>query len=500
MTAGVALNRVRRGFYLDSVALMRLSQDISALDGVTEASLMIGTDSNRRILDEAGLLAEEGREAGPNDLVIAVRAESRAAAEAALAEAEARLDKRRGDAPEAEAWSPRTLRTALAAMPDANLALVSVPGAFAAREARRALRSGLHVMVFSDNVPVEDERDLKEEARERGLLLMGPDCGTAIIAGAPLGFANSVPRGAVGAVAASGTGLQEVSSLIARHGGGISHAIGVGGRDLGADVGGIMTLAAIDALEDDDATERIVLISKPPADEVASRVFDRVARSGKRFTVCFLGMDPPALPGNAIFAPTLRAAAEDALGGIRIAPDFAIDEAAGPDGVRRRIVGLYSGGTLCAEAQAILLAAGSRVCSNAPVPGADRIPSDAGKGHALFDLGADEYTLGRPHPMLEPSVRRDPLVRALSDPSMAVVLVDLVIGYGAHEDPAGHLAALLSRRPPSGPVIVASVCGTETDPQVYSVQVETLRDAGVIVAPSNAHAAEAALRIADRSS
>src|SRR5580704_9603583 len=98
-------------------------------------------------------------------------------------------------------------------------------------------------MIFSDNVPIAEEASLKHEARERGLMVMGPDCGTAIIGGVPLAFANAVPRGDIGIIGASGTGIQEVSTLIARAGRGVRHAIGTGGRDMHAEVGGLTTLA-----------------------------------------------------------------------------------------------------------------------------------------------------------------------------------------------------------------------------------------------------------------
>jgi FdrA protein len=279
------LNRVRRGFYMDSAALMRLSQTIAALPGIEQAALMIGSASNKHLMAAAGLLDASAESAGPNDLIIAVRAMNAAAGEAALAEAEALLDRPSTTAGETGAYRPRSLATALTLLPGANLALISVPGEFAAEEARKALRANLHVMVFSDNVSRADEKALKLEARERGLLMMGPDCGTAIIAGAPLGFANAVPRGSIGIVAASGTGLQEVACLIARAGAGISHAIGVGGRDLDGEIGGIATLMAIDALDNDPATKAIVIISKPPANEVARNVLERVGRSAKPFTI-----------------------------------------------------------------------------------------------------------------------------------------------------------------------------------------------------------------------
>ncbi len=502
--ADVVLNRVRRAFYLDSVALMRLARTIAALPGVATAALMIGTPSNKQIMADADLLAEEGRAATPNDLIVALRAAGREAGEAALGEADALLDRPADRTAGGAAWRPKTLDAAVAALPGANLALVSVPGAFAATEARKALRAGLHVMIFSDNVAIEDECALKREAGERGLLLMGPDCGTALIGGVPLAFANEVPRGDIGIVAASGTGLQEVSCLIARAGKGVSHGIGVGGRDLGEAVGGAMTLAAIDALDADAETRRIVLVSKPPAPAVARRVLARVGDSAKPFTICFAGLDDFELPANARLAPTLGAAAEDAIGGSAIGISPAVEEAAkkaadtlGSD--RRWINGLFTGGTLCAEAQIVLRKAGEEVCSNAPVPGAHPLGEGGAQTHQIVDLGADEYTVGRPHPMIDPAIRNERLTRVLAEPGVAVVLLDVVIGHGAHDDPAGAVVAALAGAATGGPVVVASVCGTEGDPQVYSAQVRVLADAGVIVAPSNAQAAEIALRISRRS-
>ena len=508
MSGGTVINRVRPAFYLDSVALMRLSAKLNALPGVTDAALMIGTPSNKDILDAAGLLSDDGRHAGPGDLVIALRSVDRKAGAAALKEAEALLDTP-GTEGAVSAWHPRTLAAAADALPGAGLALISVPGPFAAAEARKALAKGLHVLVFSDNVSLDDERALKDEAHRRGLLLMGPDCGTALIGGTPLAFANEVPVGDIGIVSASGTGLQEVSSLIARGAMGVSHGLGVGSRDLGEAVGGIMTLMAIDALDADPGTDHIVLLSKPPAPLVARRILERVAASAKPFTVCFLGLDDTEVPANAQWAPTLTAAAEHALGGAAIGISEALGQAADAAGAalapgRRRILGLYCGGTLCAEAQIVLRQAGEAVASNVPVPGAVRRGDAA--AHVLIDLGADEYTRGRPHPMIVPAVRGDALVQSLAEPDAAVILLDVVIGHGAHGDPAGAVAVVVAdaaasavaHAPGERSVVVASVSGTEADPQVHSAQVSRLEAAGVIVAPSNARAAEIALAIAQR--
>jgi FdrA protein len=487
--SATTLNEVRRGFYLDSVALMRLSREIAGLSGVEEAALMMGTPANKRIMADAGLLVASGKAAQGGDLVLGIRAESPAAAAAARDQALGLLDapRRGGDA---AAWRPRSLRAAVAAAPGSNLALISVPGEFAAAEARKALRRGLHVMMFSDNVPLADEVALKSEARDAERLFMGPDCGTAIINGVPLGFANKVPRGSIGLIGASGTGLQEISCLIARGGGGISQAIGVGGRDLSEAVGGITTLMALDALDADPGTDHIVLVSKPPSAGTAARVVARIGASDKTCTVCLLGAEGMQLPANAALATTLKAAARSALGGTEIGAGF---DTGGGALARRagRVVGLFAGGTLAAEAQVVFRQAGAPVASNAPVPGAPGL-GEANAGHAMIDLGADEYTRGRPHPMIDPSVRDDALDDALDDAGVAVVLLDLVLGFGAHGDPAGHLARRLQGRPAGGPVIVASVTGTEHDPQPRAAQAAKLEAAGVLVTPSNAQAAELA--------
>lgn len=494
------VNQVRRGFYMDSVALMRISRSVSAMPGVTAAALMIGSAANKELMRDAGLLDESSHGAGPNDLVLAVRAESVEAAEAALSAASDQLDKPQSGGQGGSEWNPKTLDTAAQQLAGANIVLISVPGVFAAAEARRALRRGMHVLMFSDNVSLDNELSLKQEAQQRGLLMMGPDCGTAIIGGVPLAFANEVPRGEIGIVAASGTGLQEVATLIARNGKGLSHAIGVGGRDLKEAIGGITTLMAIDALDRDPGTKQIVIISKPPEPSVAKRILQRVSESSKPFTVCFLGVDDVALPENAVFAPDLRSAAEQALAGFLLRwndKPCATELAAAIGAGRRKIAGLFCGGTLCAEAQIVLQHAELEVSSNAPVSGVKK-PADAPSAHSLLDLGDDEYTSGRPHPMIDPSLRNDMVCAAFVNPDVAVVLVDVVIGYGAHDDPAGEFVAQLPAASERKAVVIASVCGTDQDRQGYSRQVQILRDANVIVAPSNAHAAELAAELVQK--
>ena len=438
-------NRVERGRYLDSVALMRISRRVGALAGVEAAALMIGTPSNKALLREAGLLAADGERAEPNDLIIAVRAaDAGGAVDAAVAMLAEKPEQRSG------LRTTSSVRRALELEPQANLALISVPGAFAAQEARDALQRGLNVMVFSDNVSIDDEVALKRLAKERGLLVMGPDCGTALIAGAPLAFANVVPRGDIGIASASGTGLQEVSCLIARLGGGVSHGIGVGGRDLDERVGALGMLSAIDLLDADPATKTLVLISKPPSPRVADTVLARVRQSKKRTVVCFLGSN----------GSTLTEAAEQAIR--KKLPS----DTPSPGRAKGRVLGLYCGGTLAAEAELLL-----------------------GEAGECIDLGDDEFTRGRPHPMIEPELRNEHIRKALADPAIGVLLFDVVLGFGAHADPAGVLAEGLKG---SRKIAIASVTGTEQDPQGFSRQAAKLRAAGVHVAASNAYAARLA--------
>ena len=491
----VVVNEVRRGFYLDSVALMRLSADLAVLAGVEDAVAMIGTPSNLEIMREAGLLAPPGEAAGPNDLVVAVRAVDDTAADFALSRAENALEREIAPVEDGE-WRPRTLDGALDRMTDANLVLVSTPGAYAVREARRALDHGLNVMLFSDNVPLESERALKDRAHSLGLLVMGPDCGTAYIAGTPLAFANVVPRGRVGIIAASGTGLQEVAVLLARAGAGVSHGVGVGGRDLSDAVGGVSTLDAIDLLASDPGTDHLILVSKPPGPRTARLVFERIAASGMPCTAVVFGVgEIETPPGGPVLVPTLKEAVERATG-CSIAPDhdaaaLARHEAKRLTPGRHALRGLFCGGTLATEAHSVLAAAGVDAASGLASPAASGSPAP----HVVIDLGADEYTVGRPHPMIDPALRTEKLREALADPEVAVVLLDVVLGLGAHPDPGRPVRDAVRDANGDRPAVVASVCGTDDDPQDRGRQAAQLRGAGVVVAPSNADAAALAAMI-----
>lgn len=478
--------------YVDSVLLMRLAQRLTELPGVIDAAALMGTDANKALLAEGGFGSAPG--AGPNDLIVAVKAVDAAAA-SALDQVEALLA-----LPGASAGRipvVRRLEAALDLQPGTNLAVISLPGEYAAAEARRALVRDLHVFLFSSNVELEDELELKRLAAERGLLCMGPDCGTALIGGIGLGFANAVRRGPVGVVGASGTGIQAVTSLLDRFEVGVSHAVGAGSRDVSDAVGGATMLAGLGALLDDPLTGAVLMLSKPPEPATAARLREAAEAAPKPVISCFLGVpDGPA---------TLDEAARAAAAAVGVTPpaqaaDF--DAAPRPGRGRRFVRGLYAGGTLGYEAQLVLRAAGLEVASNAPLPGGRTLPEGAGsEGHTVLDLGAEEFTRGRPHPMIDARARRARLAAEAEDPQTAVILIDVVLGYGATADPAGDLADAIAAAAGRDIVVVASVCGTERDPQGLTAQEAILRDAGALVLPTNAAAARtAALLVAGEAS
>ena len=504
---------IKPSAYHDSVSLMLAAQQTARLPGVLDAAIVMATEANKGILKEAGLLTPQAAAASANDLVIAISAQD-AALDQALAQAELLLQARQPQVEGGE-FRPKTLRGALKTNPAANLAVISVAGRYAAAEAWDALHHGLHVLLFSDNVSLEDEIALKKYAVERRLLLMGPGAGTAILNGVALGFANLLPSGPVGIVSAAGTGLQEVSTLLAKNGMGITQGIGTGGRDLREEVGGLMMLAGLRLLQSDPATRVIVLVSKPPAPAVAQRVLEHVAQSQKSTVICFLGGEFTRLPASAHAARTLEEAANiaaslSAPGGASASrlTSAGDEDLAGPlrqglQPAQRFIRGLFSGGTLCYEAQVVwrdMLA--EPVFSNAPLDKSRQLPdSTQSQGHTAVDLGEEEFTVGRLHPMMDNDLRIRRLLQEAGDPQTAVLMLDVVLGYGAHPDPAQELAPALRKArllaAESGRVlpVVASVTGTEQDPQRLSQQASALLEAGVTLCASNAAAARLAARI-----
>ncbi len=494
---------VHANLYKDSVALMRVAQTMLAMEGVVNATLQMGNPANKEILTEAGLLTTEVASAGPSDVMVVVQAISSKACEAAMDAAKSQLagQGKAASGSAQEEITPRTVGMGLAKLESANMVQISVPGSYAAAEALKAVKQGLNVFMFSDNVPLDQEVAIKTEAAKRGVLVMGPDCGTAIIGGVPLGFANNVRKGNIGLVAASGTGLQEVTTQIHRMGGGVSHAIGTGGRDVYADVGGITMLQGIALLAKDADTEVIAIVSKPPAPEVTAKVMAALEQAGKPSVVLFLGSDLKSRNKQMRIVRTMVDCAAQAVKFAKakkvLPTHYPIPHKPAFSKASRYLRALYSGGTYCSEAQTIWAKSGLTVWSNIPINKAFALdnPKKASFEHTALDLGDDDFTVGKPHPMIDQGARIERLLREAADPSVRVILLDVVIGWGAHADPASELAVALvqakklAAKDKRTLAVIGFVCGTELDPQGLAMQEKKLRDAGMVLAGNSANAA-----------
>jgi len=467
---------VRRGAYYDSVVLMQLQRGLVALPGILDAGVVMATPANCELL-AANHLLPDSIASSPDDLLIVVKADSDSSASGAMSQVDSLLARRRSSV--SQDFRPRSLSGAAKQLPQSSWVLVSVPGRYAAGVAREALDLGKHVFLYSDNVSLEDEIVLKRTGREKGLLVMGPDCGTAIINGVGLGFANRVRRGPIGLVGASGTGLQAVTSHIHNLGGGISHAIGTGGRDLKSDVGAITAHQALDLLTRDPETKVIVLISKPPSPDVATKLLSAAQYMGKPVIVDFIGYPPPARKlGNLHFATSLSEAAEIAVKQLSENSDqFSVADKPTTGYLR----GLFSGGTLAYETMLGLQATLSPLYSNAPISENQLLkdPLDS-ECHTIIDLGDEFFMVGRLHPMIDNDLRIRRLRQEAADPEVSMILLDVVLGEGSHADPAGELAPVIKEISDKKEV-VAIVIGTDDDPQNLQSQIERLNEAGAVV-------------------
>lgn len=508
---------IKPNVYFDSLVLMHLSSSLLKQPGVSKAVVMMGTDENRATVKDKELLTEAVLKATPNDLFIVIAAESESAARAAIARAVDYLENKRSEDGR-EALCYKTLDAAIQNTPGANLVSISLPGKYAGAEARRALEAGLHVFLFSDNVPLQEELNLKQLAMSKKRLLMGPDCGTAILGGAALGFANAVRKGPIGVVGASGTGIQEVTTLIHRLGAGISHAIGTGTRDVSPDVNGATLVAGLEWMACDPQTSVILIVSKPPSPSAKEKVLEIVRRVDKPVVVNLLGSGAKDYQTeNTYLAETMEDAAlisvwlarggapeslrstlyqEDELKRLAAAEHSRLK----PSQVYYR--GLFSGGTFANEAAMLLKNSLDEVYGNISLPGilplADAFASFK---HTCVDMGDDIFTVGKPHPILAPALRRERILAEAADPSTAVIYLDVVLGFGGHPDPATEFAEFISEAKALAAKdgrhlpVIAYVAGVDEDPQNFTAQVETLRQSGALVAPTNAAATRLALGI-----
>jgi succinyl-CoA synthetase alpha subunit len=503
-------NIVKKNFHRDSVQLLHLSEEAKKIEGIKDAAVVMGTTTNKEILQKLNLLTDEGRAALESDMILAVMADSQPAIDEAMKQIEEMVLK----PPAAKGRSFYSVNAALQAIPDANLAIVSIPGEHAREVVLKLLDKGLNVHLFSDHVPAEHELELKQHARERGLLVMGPGAGSSIIRGKAFAFANVVKKGKIGVVAAAGTGLQEVTVLLSEAGLGVSEALGTGGGDVKSKIGGITTLQSLDALEQDPATSTVLVVSKPPDADVKRIILDHIAnKTKKQYVTCFVGPESYAVPatvrGRVKATKTLHAAVVEAIRAAEpnrhteITKRFSIPQSElsalaskiskGLSEKQRYVRGLYTGGTFAYEALVILGRMIGDVYSNAPIdPRMKLADSYKSNKDSIVDLGEEEFTVGRAHPMIDPTIRRMRLVEEAKDPEVAVIMMDFMLGYGSHSDPAGAMLSAISEAKKiaekDGRVlpILAHVCGTEQDPQPLSEQIAKLRNAGVEVFPTNA--------------
>ncbi|MDR7855258.1 acyl-CoA synthetase FdrA [Tissierella sp.] len=500
---------IKKNTYYDSVTLMILSKDIKKKKGVQEALIGMGTDLNKEIAQNLGLSNSEITEITPNDFFISILADDEVEIEDIMNDVDNLLNQKKKDRD--NDYMPPTLDSAIKHEPQSNMVLISIPGKYAADEVKKALNKGLNVMLFSDNVSIEEEKELKDLAVSQGLLMMGPDCGTAIINNVPLAFANVVKKGHIGVVGASGTGTQEVTVLIDKLGEGVSQVIGTGGRDLKKEIGGSMMLLGIEALMNDPETSVILLVSKPPAEEVAEKILKAVKDSPKPVVVHFIGGDRSIIEKYGAYPScSLEDAARKAVALLRNEEVEDFDRFDLSDEKINRIVdeevskfaqeqkyfrGFYTGGTLADEAMKLLSKDIKDIYSNIPLLPEYRMKDiRISTGNTCIDFGDDEFTVGKPHPMIDPLSRIERLYQESNDDEMAVLLMDFVLGYGAHKDPVGEMIPSIieakEKMSSRGKYlsVIGYVCGTNSDPQSLEESKKRLEEIGVIVMPSNAQA------------
>lgn len=491
---------IKKNFYQDSVNLMILSSQISSLEGIKKVSILMGSTSNKQILTNSNLYTESLDEAGPNDICIVIDTDIKEMIEVVKEDIESFFKNFSIQSSENNLETVSTWESALSKISKPNLAVISVPGAYAFEVAQKALDENLHVFIFSDNVPKEEELRLKYNANEKGLLCMGPDCGTSIIKSIPIAFANNVSPGNIGIVGASGTGIQEVSTIVDKLGGGVTNAIGVGGRDLSEEVKGITLLDAVATLAADKNTKVITIVSKPPAEEVKTKIMNFLRSIEKPIVTVFLGEKPTYHEENLYHAYTLEEAARISVSLSKNEEPLAFNKDTKEIihvNEKLNIKGYYSGGTLAEEAS-MLIKDSLGILNQDQFESGYKLNKD---GFEIIDLGDDKYTQGKPHPMIDPSLRKEYISNAVLDESTGVILFDIVLGYGAHNDMAGALAPTIEEVKQTfddkGKSIsfVATLCGTDKDPQNYDEQKKILEDIGVFVYDTNNQAVEKALAL-----
>jgi succinyl-CoA synthetase alpha subunit len=503
MTSGYV---IRKNEYYDSVFLMGINKQLSDHSGVKQTAVLMGTENNKNLLNDIGIKDGSIDAAKANDLIVAVIADTQEIVDEVLNDLDRRLKTIFESSP-VSVW--KTFDDGLAQKPNANLEVLSIPGEYVPREARKAIEAGLHVFIFSSNVSLQDELELKKLAAKKNVIVMGPDCGTSIIGGVGIGFANVVRQGSIGVIGASGTGLQEFTCQVHNAGQGISHAIGTGTNDVSDTIGGLTSFAAIDALEADTNTKVIAFVSKPPGKKVREKLIERLKNCSKPTISCFLGESHSSSPDDRLhFASTIDLAVDWALHlvdstpfpkELKLQPEelTLVDlEAAQWTSEQQFLRGVFAGGTYCYQSQQVLRNSGLDIYSNAPLEPAFLLDNpDQSRFHSIVDMGDEYYTLGKPHPMIDGSLRNNRILAESLDPQVAVIFLDFILGYNASSDPAGELLNAISQAQQNAAnrgshlTIVASICGTDGDPQDLNLQSQMLKDQDVYVFNSNSKAA-----------
>lgn len=495
--------KIEKGRYIDSLETLFSTSVLADQPGISNGFVGVATNAFKDTVISSGLNTPELDRATGNDLVIIADCENAEAFDAALAAVNASFEVQAADATE-ETYT--STKTAVAKHPEANLCSIAVPGEYALSEVKKALNAGLHCVVFSNNVPLEQEREMKELAREKGLLCMGPDCGVANINGAALVLSSINNRGPFGICGASGTGIQHVAAIMHEAGSGVSQTIGTGGNDCKDPVGGIMMLMGIDALEADPETEYIALITRKPGDTVLPKILERIKTCKKKVVALFMGCDRETVESSgAIYADSLDDCALKCLELIGIHYPLASEEAlmkiAGEEAAKlapeqKYLRGMFSGGTYMDEATNAIVERVNPIYSNCPVrPEWKLEDSYLSVENTCVDYGEEEFTLGRPHPAIDPSIRKPAILREAMDPEVAVMLLDFILTPPGHMDPTGYvledirLAKQMAQMEGRHLCVIASVLGTTADLQDKYKQERQLQEAGVIVCQTNYRAA-----------
>ena len=499
------VNIIKKNFFRDSVQMMQFSQQLKDEQGVIDAAIVMSTVLNKNTLKNMNLLTEDGISATENDTLISINCQDENSLSNAIQKAEQLLT-----SISAKAKNEFTsLASALDTFSDANIASLSIPGQFVKEMATELINKQLNLFVFSDHVPLEDEIYLKNLALENNVLFMGPEAGTSILNGTVFGFGNRVRKGSIGIIGASGTGIQESSTMIDLFGEGISHGIGVGGRDLRNDIGGMMTMKAMEIFENDPNTKAVLLVSKPVDNYIRNKIINKINNfSKKNYVLCLIGDNENSvdtakikfsksiqmsvlkilkLLDDNVYKKTKDVVRNQINDSIKLSESLSKDLNEGQKFIR----GFFAGGTLCYESKIILEQMIGKIYSNLSSDDEYSIKGNvSSKENTLIDFGEEEFTSARPHPIIDPLLRRNRILEDANDPNVGVIIIDIICGINAAKNTmAFHAETIkkaieIAREQGRKLSVFTYICGTEND--VSKNELKLLADSGAKLFTSNA--------------